>query len=179
MLDPDYYCAAGIHPCRASQYAIDKKTFEGYFQEIEEIIKNAKKGKLIAIGECGLDYDRFKFANKESQLKAFPPQFDLAKKYELPMYLHVRNADEDFCKIVKDNRSKFSTGVVHSFTGSIELMKEIIAMDLYIGINGCSLKTQENLDMAKEVPFDSLMIATATAFWAIKAAFPSYGYIKS
>lgn len=179
LKDPNYYCAAGIHPCRASQYIHDKMTFEEYAAEIEKLIKEAKEGKVIAVGECGLDYDRFKFASKEQQMKAFPIHFDLAHRYSLPMYLHERNTNGDFSNLVKDNRSKFSTGVVHSFTGSTELMKEIVGMDLYIGINGCSLKTQENMSTVKEVPLDKLLVETDAPFCTIRSSFPSYKFIST
>ena len=56
------------------------------------------------------------------------------------MYLHNRNTGNDFYDIVKKNRNRFSTGVVHSFTGTLEEIKQIVELDLYIGINGCSLK---------------------------------------
>ena len=69
LLDPNYYCTVGIHPCRACQPTVEKKSLEEYFSELETVIQNCKKGKLIAIGECGLDYDRFEYADKESQLK--------------------------------------------------------------------------------------------------------------
>lgn len=61
------------------------------------------------------------------------------------MYLHNRNTGDDFYNLVRKNRDRFTTGVVHSFTGSIEEIKQIVELDLYIGINGCSFKTQENL----------------------------------
>ena len=57
------------------------------------------------------------------------------------MYLHSRSTDGDFPNIVKQNRHKFSTGVVHSFTGDEEELKQLLSMDLYIGVNGCSMKT--------------------------------------
>jgi TatD DNase family protein len=71
----------------------------------------------------------------------FPPHFDLAEEYKLPMYLHSRNTKGDFTRIVRENRHRFSTGVVHSFTGDLEELNDLIAMDLFIGVNGCSLKT--------------------------------------
>jgi TatD DNase family protein len=58
------------------------------------------------------------------------------------MYLHNRNTGDDFYDIVRKNRDRFSTGIVHSFTGGIEEIKQIVELDLYIGINGCSFKTQ-------------------------------------
>ena len=77
------------------------------------------KDKYIAVGECGLDYDRLEYADKEAQLLAFAPHFDLAQKHKLPMYLHSRATGEEFTNIVRVNRHKFSTGVVHSFTGTL------------------------------------------------------------
>ncbi len=65
------------------------------------------------------------------------------------MYLHSRSTGGDFARIVKENRHKFSTGVVHSFTGDIEELKELLDMGLFIGVNGCSLKTEDNLEMVK------------------------------
>ncbi len=76
------------------------------------------------------------------------------------MYLHSRSTNGDFTDIVKKNRDKFSTGVVHSFTGDEEELNEIIDLDLYIGINGCSLKTMENCDIVKKIPLDRIMLET-------------------
>jgi len=73
----------------------------------------------------------------------------LAQKYNLPIYLHSRATEGDFVRIVKENRHKFSTGVVHSFTGDLQEMKDLVEMDLFIGVNGCSLKTEENLEVVK------------------------------
>jgi TatD DNase family protein len=86
--------------------------------------------------------------------------FDLAEKYKLPMYLHSRNCKEDFLKILKENRHKFSTGVVHSYTGDLEELNELINLGLYIGVNGCSFKTEENLKIVKQIPLDRIMIET-------------------
>lgn len=67
-----------------------------------------------------MDYDRLEWSTKEEQLEVFPYHFDLAEKYKLPMYLHNRNTGNDFYEIVRKNRDRFSTGCVHSFTGTQE-----------------------------------------------------------
>ena len=120
------YATIGVHPCRASEpFNTDKyPTVDHYFQQIEAAIQkmqdpaNRVNGHLVAIGECGLDYDRLEWSSKEQQLEVFPRHFELARKYKLPMYLHNRNTGSDFYDIVEKNRHMFSTGVVHSFTGS-------------------------------------------------------------
>ena len=71
---------------------------EEYYLKIEDTIDTyfTDKSKLVAIGECGLDYDRFNYADKETQHKVFPFQFDLAEKYNLPMYFHSRATGNEF-----------------------------------------------------------------------------------
>ena len=128
-----------------------ESTIEDYFED---------KSKLVAIGECGLDYDRFNFADKETQHKVFPFHFDLAEQYNLPMYLHSRSTQGDFVDIVKQNRDKFPTGVVHSFTGDEEELQQLLDLDLFIGINGCSMKTEENCKIVKQVPLEKIMLET-------------------
>lgn len=83
-----------------------------------------------------LDYDRLHFCPKETQQKQFERQFDLAESTRLPMFLHNRNTGEDFGKLVSQHRSRFTHGVVHSFTGSVEEMQQYLDLGLYIGING-------------------------------------------
>ena len=69
LVDNSFYFTVGIHPCRAKEPQEQKMTVEEYFANLENIIKKSQKNKLIAIGECGLDYDRFSLADKETQLK--------------------------------------------------------------------------------------------------------------
>lgn len=66
--------------------------------------------------------------------------------------------------MVRANRHRFTNGVVHSFTGTVEEMKKLLELDLYIGVNGCSLKTEENLAAVKEIPLDRIMLETGISF---------------
>ena len=72
-------------------------TIEDYFQRMKDLIEELGP-KCAAIGECGLDYDRLKFSSKEQQLEIFPLHFELAAQYNLPLYLHSRNCEEDFVR---------------------------------------------------------------------------------
>ena len=95
------------------------------------------------------------------------------------MYLHSRSTEGDFAKIVKENRDKFSTGVVHSYTGDEDEMNQLVEMDLYIGINGWSLKTKENWEVAAKVPLDRIMLETDCPYCEIRNTHFSSQYVKT
>ncbi|CAI2373901.1 unnamed protein product [Moneuplotes crassus] len=177
----DYFMTIGVHPCRATEVYKDEGTVETYHEKIEKTIEEhfVDKSKLVAVGECGLDYDRFHYADKDSQMAAFPFHFDMAEKYNLPMYLHSRATGLEFIDIVKKNRDKFPTGVVHSYTGDEEELKEILELDLYVGINGCSLKTEENCEIVKKIPLDRLMLETDCPYCDIRNSHFSSQYVKT
>ena len=81
--------------------------------------------------------------------------------------------------MVKENRHKFTTGVVHSFTGDLEELNQLLEMGLYIGVNGCSLKTEENLEMVKKIPLDRLMLETDCPYCDIRNSHASSKYVKT
>ena len=156
------YATIGVHPCCAKQFDKYPGGPSKLLQELEALAVDAKKsGLATAFGEIGLDYDRLFLSEKEPQLKYFESQLELAVKVQLPLFLHSRAAGADFERLLKAKLPQLpKRGLVHSFTGTMEEMESLVSLGLDIGINGCSLKTEENLDVVKAVPLDRLQIET-------------------
>ena len=141
-VNTDLYATVGCHPTRSTEFEKDPS---GYFQSLDELIEAnlSGPGRAVAVGECGLDYDRTHFASAIVQRKHFRgcgratrrfrvdgvltgSQLALAKKYHLPLFLHSRAAHKDFVQILREEgfgedggRAVGGRGgVVHSFTGS-------------------------------------------------------------
>lgn len=150
------YTTVGCHPTRVLE--LEENAIE-YLEKLTQLAL-ANRGKVVAVGEFGLDYDRLHFAPKDAQNKYFELQMELVESTKLPLFLHCRAAADDFAAILKRHRDKFNKGVVHSFTGTWDEAEHFLSMGLHIGINGCSLKTQENLEVVKKLPLDKIMLET-------------------
>lgn len=136
------------------------------------------------MGEFGLDYDRLHFCNKAVQLHSFEAQLKVAAALQpqLPLFLHSRAAHRDFVTLLKNAFGERlerleKGGVVHSFTGTIEEMQELMDLGLHIGVNGCSLKTAENCAMVKEVRLDRLMLETDGPWCEVRPSHEGYKYL--
>lgn len=157
------YATIGVHPCSVNSFVKHKEGGgEALLQDIKKLALEAKnQGTGAAFGEIGLDYDRLHYADKETQKEWFRKQLEVAVEVQMPLFLHMRAAAEDFCEIVRSVLDKLpKRGVVHSFTGTHEELKMMLDMGFDIGINGCSLKTEENLAVVKEVPLERIQIET-------------------
>ncbi|KAF9088422.1 TatD DNase [Mortierella sp. GBA35] len=175
----DMYVTIGCHPRNAAEFDRFRGGPDAYVETLKAFLQNpANKKKIVAIGECGLDYDRLFFCPKETQLKHFHRHFELAEMTGLPMFLHDRNTGGDFARIITENRKRFNDGIVHSFTGTQEDLKTYIDLGLYISLNGCSLKTEGNLKAAAKVPLDRLLIETDGPWCEIRPTHASFKHLK-
>lgn len=149
----DTWASIGIHPHEA-------KDGQPAFDRLSVL---ATKPKVVAVGECGLDY-YYEHSPKEDQIKALRFQIELALQHDLPLIFHVRQAFDDFWPIF--DSYKGIRGVLHSFTDSGANMQMAIERGLYIGANGIMTFTKDaaQLDMIKAVPLQKLLIETDAPF---------------
>jgi TatD DNase family protein len=148
---PDVYTAVGIHPH-------DAKTMN---EKLHAEIKNwLKQPKVIAIGEIGLDY-HYMHSPKEIQINAFRKQIIIAKDSGLPIIVHSRKAKSDTLQILQEEAFGIS-GVLHCFSGDIEMAKKALNLGFYISIAGpVTFKNAKNLrEIAKFIPDEYLLIET-------------------
>lgn len=178
---PNYlYSTVGVHPCTVNEINDDNEV--QYLKDLKELALSGKKAGIVkAFGEIGLDYDRLHYTPKDHQIKYFKKQLDIAIDIDLPLFLHMRAANDDFIEIMKSYLPKLSNngGVVHSFTGTKDELDKLLELGFYIGVNGCSLKTEENLQVVKKIPLNKLMIETDAPWCEIRRTHAGYKYLTS
>lgn len=174
------YATIGVHPCSATSFEAYESGADGLLVELKQLALEAKEaGTATAFGEIGLDYDRLHYCDKETQLVYFKKQLDVAVELQLPLFLHSRAAAEDFEGILRERLDSLpKRGLVHSFTGTLEEMQSVVDMGFDVGINGCSLKTEENLAVVKEVPLERLQIETDGPWCDMRPTHASSQYLK-
>lgn len=189
---PELFFTVGVHPTRCGEFeANGALSADAYMAELlatarlgQKIMGSGQHGLCMAVGECGLDYDRLMFCPRDLQLKYFEMQLiSLAGPLGLPLFLHCRTSEaaQDLVQLLNKHRNLLPTppGVVHSFDGSVEDASRFIELGFYIGINGCSLKTAENLDVVRQLPLDSLLLETDAPWCGIKASHAGHAHVRS
>ncbi len=143
------YSAVGFHPLDNDEYN------DGDLDKIKAL---ALDKKCVAIGEIGLDY-HYEKESRENQLILLEKQIELAKELDLPVIIHDRESHEDTMNILKKYKPK---GVVHCFSGSVEMAKEVVKLGMYIGLGGAVTfkNAVKPCEVAKFVPEDKLLIET-------------------
>ena len=196
------FCTVGVHPTRcSSEFGTTQEEWDEYLIHLEGIIQNdcVQGGggcNVVAVGELGLDYARLHFCDIETQKRGFIEQLKLAKKVNLPLFLHNRETGTDLLDILKEHyfdivqgvdndeilKEKIHAragGVVHSFDDTLELAQQFMELGLYIGLNGCSLRTDANLQVAKDIPLDKLMLETDCPWCDIRATHAGYNHVQT
>ncbi len=147
------YAAVGIHPVDAVKYEL---------KEIEKLRPLLSHPKVVALGEIGLDYHWIK--DEDGQAKQhdfFIKQIALADEFKKPVIIHMRDATQATFEILNAHKPQYS-GVMHSYSGSVEMMSNFLKLDMYIGLGGpvTFLNAKTPKEVAKLVPFSKLLIET-------------------
>ncbi len=174
------WATVGLHPSHTIPTKIDKNELaintNGNVSEAETFNEKfellLKESKVIAIGECGLDYsylkdfsekDRIKY--KKTQEEEFRKQIQIAKKYNLPLSLHIRDLYEKALIILEEEKYK-GEAVFHFFTGNITQAQKILEKGFYLGFSGIITYSETMNDIIKAVPLEKILIETDAPYVA-------------
>ena len=151
------YATVGVHPHDVAE--VDDKA-------LDQLAKWCEHDKVVAVGEIGLDYFRSQ-TSKEMQAYAFAAQLDVARQMHMPVSIHDRDAHGDVMRMLK-NEGKGINGILHCFSGSWEMAKELIKMDYYIAIGGAvTFKNAAKLpEIAANIPLEYLLLETDCPYLA-------------
>lgn len=153
---PALWAAVGIHPEEAAT---------ANEQDVQALAALAADDKAVAIGEIGLDYHYEDACPRRLQQHWFRRQLELARDLHLPVVIHDREAHEDTFQLLKAYRP---AGVLHCFSGSVEMAREIVKLGMYVGIGGVvTFKNARKLvEVAQELPLDRLLLETDAPYLA-------------
>ncbi|EFX05340.1 deoxyribonuclease [Grosmannia clavigera kw1407] len=184
--DDEHVAACGADPTQphADDGEIDATKSAQIVADLHALIETAPASALVAFGEIGLDYDRLHYCSASTQRHSFSTQLALAASLSrpLPLFLHSRACHADFVRLLKEQfgprLERLACGaVVHSFTGTIAEAEELMDLGLYMGVNGCSLKTAENCEVLKAIRLDRLMIETDGPWCEVRPSHEGWRYL--
>lgn len=151
----DVWSAVGFHPHDA------KDCDDVAFEEIERL---AKSDRVVAIGECGLDY-HYMHSPRETQIAVFERHIDLAKRLDLPVIVHNRESTDDMVAILTRSGAR---GILHSYTESLDVARRLVDLGWFISFSGIvTFRSAESLrEVARALPHDRVLIETDTPYLA-------------
>lgn len=153
---PEVYALAGIHPHEAAG-ASD--------EAVGEIAAILSAPKVVGIGEIGLDYYR-ELSPRDDQLRVFRAQMELAREMGLPVQIHSRDASGDTLKIVQEYSRRVPAIVMHCYSGSAEMARELVRLGCYISLAGpvTYRNARKQVEVAGQVPLDRLLVETDSPY---------------
>lgn len=151
------YATAGIHPNDSARATA---------KTVSEIEALCRLGRVVAIGEIGLDYFR-DHSPPVQQKQIFNMHLDLAEKLNLPVIIHLRAAETDMMQILRQRKSSHYCGVFHCFSGDTNLARELMALGFFISFTGnITYKNSKATEVLKQVPLTRLLTETDSPFMA-------------
>jgi TatD DNase family protein len=157
--EPDVWASVGVHPHEADAHPD---------LGAAALVEGADHPRVIAIGECGLDYYYDK-SDRQAQRERFQAHIEAARQTGLPLVVHTRDAEDDTADILGEAvRAGGVTGVLHCFTGSAKLARKALDLGFFISLSGIvTFKNAEDLQhTARKLPLDSLLVETDSPFLA-------------
>ena len=153
---PNCYCAIGFHPTEIGGYGDE---------EYKWLDEHASDDKVVAIGEIGYDFHWDK-TTAEEQKEAFVKQIEIAKKHNLPIIIHSRDALEKTYLTLKETDASKIGGVMHSYSGSYEYAKNFLDLNFYLGISGpVTFKNGQKMkEVVKEIDINYLLSETDSPY---------------
>jgi TatD DNase family protein len=155
----DVWASVGVHPHEADAHPD---------LGADALVKGSAHSKVVAIGECGLDY-YYDNSARPAQRERFEAHIEAARATGLPLIVHTRDAEDDTAEILgRAVRQGGVTGVLHCFTGSLELARQALDLGFFISLSGIvTFKNARELqETAKQVPLDRLLVETDSPFLA-------------
>jgi len=157
------FASVGIHPQQTDPE--NNQSLENQIKELEILAKN---NQVIAIGECGLDYNpappEEKDRSKEDQIYLFRKQVKLAKKLNLPLIIHCRKAFEDLIEILEKEDLSLKKGVFHCYAGGKKGIKQVETLGFYFGLTGNITYDEGLQNVFKIIPLEKILLETDSPY---------------
>ena len=159
------WSTAGVHPHHAQSFSPAHRN---------ELIELLSLERVVAVGECGLDYFR-NLSPPSCQRQAFLAQLEIAAQVHKPVFLHQRDAHADFSAILREFRGKLKGGVAHCFTGGELELETYLELGLHVGITGWVCDERRGLELRAvlpKIPADRLLIETDAPYLLPRDMYP-------